>query len=296
MESNEKIAEYLFQTRAFQILDTPVILTSGNLGIYYINTENLLQDEGKWEEYAENPAKMINHSLSLMETNPLFNDVINILANKIKKVVRDKEIVISGGQRRDWPFSGPVSKILEVPHVSIYKDGRFLLEGSESLEGMYIAHVADLMTKGSSAYDSRNEPPTGWIQILRDKGAIVDNLFNIVTRLQGGEEILGKAGVNTTSLVAINQEFLEIGHQKGLIEGFEKNVALNYMEDPEKWSETYLEVIGIQNFVLAFDPMGKKAERAQKFLRVYQDVLKSTGRMEELKSLVKEKYDIQLEV
>ncbi len=53
MESHPRISELLVETGAYSDLSDPVILTSGQLGIYYINTEKLVQDDGEWKEFGE---------------------------------------------------------------------------------------------------------------------------------------------------------------------------------------------------------------------------------------------------
>ena len=47
-------AEILKNTGAYSDLEEPVILASGELGIYYINTEKIMPDEGTWKKYGNN--------------------------------------------------------------------------------------------------------------------------------------------------------------------------------------------------------------------------------------------------
>ncbi len=73
MESNKRISELLVETGAYTDLDKPVILTSGELGIYYVNTEKLCQDSGKFKEHGDNSQAMIQHALEMIEEGPLGN-------------------------------------------------------------------------------------------------------------------------------------------------------------------------------------------------------------------------------
>ena len=125
MESHSTISKLLVKTGAFKDLDEPVILTSGELGIYYINTEKLCPDDGKWKEYGDNSQAMINHAIKIMRDNRDFREVIDILVEQAEVLLPRKDAkVISGGQRRDWLFSGPVANRLNLDHISLYKDGK----------------------------------------------------------------------------------------------------------------------------------------------------------------------------
>jgi orotate phosphoribosyltransferase len=295
LENNKKISEQLVLSGAYKDLDTPVILTSGELGIYYINTELLLNDSGRWKHFAENPLKMISHSIKTAETS-VFGRVIDILAQKVEDFSYDdsKLLAISGGQRRDWPFSGPVAHRLGLPHITLYKNGKIeLIENAKinqdiDLSKYQAIHVADLMTKGSSLYDSRQEPLTGWIPMLRNQGICICDVINVVTRLQGGEEAMVEAGVNCSSLVAIDEAFLRENSKY-------PERALEYHKNPFAWSKKYLAEKGIDCFVDCFNQGFQNFSRAEKFLQVYCDVLKQTGRFNELSEKVEKKYGYLIE-
>src|SRR4030042_6351030 len=105
MESNKRIAELLVETGAFKSLDKPVILTSGELGIYYINTEKLCQDGGEFERYGDDAGAMVMHAFNMMRAHPTFKEVIEIIASKVSFLLEkenlDHPLGISGGQRRE---------------------------------------------------------------------------------------------------------------------------------------------------------------------------------------------------
>ena len=150
MKHEEYISQLLKETGGFKDLDVPVILTSGELGIYYINTEKIVQDEGEFKKFGDNSEAMINHAIAMTEKNPFFNQVISILSKKVMEITdgsgipEGRNLAISGGQRRDWLFSGPTASVLSIPHVSLYKDGRFEVvhtkgEGSVVEQGQALA-------------------------------------------------------------------------------------------------------------------------------------------------------------
>jgi len=294
-----KIASTLVEVEGYKDLAQPVILTSGELGVYYINTEKLAQDAGKWQEYAQDSQAMIRHCVSQMQSKPSYAEVIQIIAEQVAGLFPEgtpsARRLISGGQRRDWLFSGPVAKVLNLPHVSLHKDGSaFLLtpdlqtstplaSDSGALQGFSAVHISDLLTKGSSAFNPKVDPPTGWIVSLRELGADISELVTVVTRLQGGEEILADVDVRVTSFVTIDTNFIE-EHSDN------KENALQYLNDPQAWSENYIRAVGISAFVDTFDPNSSKIDRARKFLKVYDKVLTESGRLQELQSEVSDRF------
>jgi orotate phosphoribosyltransferase len=296
MENNKRISELLIETGAYKDLDKPVILTSGELGIYYINTEKLCQDGGKFNDYGNDSAAMINHAVKMTKEHPIFKETIDILSEETKKLGLD-HYCISGGQRRDWLFSGPVARNLKLYHVSLYKGGDIELLDSNAnlcsqepldLEGLCAVHIADLITEGSSIYRIENSEEKGWVPMLRENEAGISNLLAVVTRLQGGEQRLKAVGVNTHSFVAIDEDFLG---------KYSKNPerALAYQKNPGEFSENYLKENGAMAFLSSFDPNGGKIDRAKKFLSRYGAILKESGKILELESAVKEKYGKSLD-
>lgn len=293
MKSHPRISELLVKTKAFTDLDNPVVLTSGELGIYYINTEKTLQDGGKFKEYGGDPRGMIQHAVRIMHNNPDFKEVINILSDVAQDIFREtSRKAISGGQRRDWIFSGPIAHQLNIPHISLYKDGRieaFAGKGYEylslkSLQNPEVLHIADLLTEGSSCYRIDDGEEKGWIPMIRQNSGEVKNLITVVTRLQGGEENLKAQNVNVHSFVSIDNNFLE-KHSNN------PQRALEYQESPQAWSEKYLSENGALALVGTFDPNGGKLDRAKEFLNRYQGVLETSGKIKELNSAVQEKYN-----
>ena len=101
MKNNERISELLVETGAFTDLEKPVILASGDLGIYFINTEKLCQDGGKFKEYGNNSQAMVKHSLNMMEEHPTFKEVIDILAERAYQALDETTL--------DCTISGKIS-------------------------------------------------------------------------------------------------------------------------------------------------------------------------------------------
>ncbi|MBU0461892.1 MAG: hypothetical protein KJ574_04880 [Nanoarchaeota archaeon] len=296
------IIRQLFETEAFRFLADPVILTSGEIGIYYINTEKLARDNRMFEQFGNNPAGMVEHAVTQAEKEPDFRTVIDILVERVKAEFpqRTAQLVISGGQRRDWLFSGPVAKILDKPHLALYKDGRaeLMYDGNVAsdfdLSATHAIHVADLITKASSAYDPRQKPPTGWIPMIRRRKGSINTLFCVVDRQQGGTEILSDVGVVANALIAIDERFFGAAYVDGKFTKEQHDTAVAYLRDPAGWSVRYITEKGIAPFVNAFNPVRADLPRAKKFLAVYDSVLRETGRLQELEAAVSERHGMSI--
>lgn len=281
------IEAYLLDTGAYRDLEKPVILTSGKLGIYYINTENLLADGGKWKEYGDDASEMMKHSLQVTQVNDAFWNTCTEIADYVLKLEPD---IISGGQRRDWPFASVVARELGIPFVAMYKDGRMEFfngagyrKENTSIKGERAVHIADLLTAGSSANHKEDGVEKGWIPWLRAAGAEVDDMVSVVTRQQGGEKVLNDVGVNSHSFVAIDRNFL------GTNSNFPDR-ALVYARNPEDWTKKHLKEEGALCLVGYFDPEGGQLDRAKKFLDAYGSFLREVDRWDELDGAVSKKY------
>ena len=300
-DDKKLVAKTLVDVQAYRDLDVPTIYTSGEIGIYYINTEKLAQDEGRWEDFAEDSKGMIEHCIAMMDKKPSFKAVIDIIAGAVREVfpenITQEKRAISGGQRRDWLFSGPVAHVLGLPHVSIHKDGSaYVLKDGEltplgddadALKDVHCVHVVDLLTKGLSVYNDSVSPASGWVVDIRKRGGVMSDLFSVVSRLQGGEENVESVGVTPHVFVEIDKEFLSVFSR------FPER-ACSYLESPTDWVKNYIQQEGVDAFVPFFDPEQGKPERANKFITLYAPVLKASGAMAVLKQSVSELYGVSL--
>ncbi len=294
MKSHPRLSQLLVETGAFKDLETPVILASGQLGIYYVNTEKLAQDGGKFNEYGDSSKAMIEHAVRMTQEHPTFGEVIDILTHQVKRLTEQKHsIAISGGQRRDWLFSGPIARNLKIPHISIYKDGKVEEVLSEGIipitsEGPlaydFIVHVVDLLTEGSSCYSKQGEVESGWIPEIRKRGGKIENLVAVVTRLQKGEENLAAQGVNVHANVAIDEDFLR-QHSNN------PGRALVYNNSPTEWSQQYLNTHGATALLPFFDPSkADQLKKAKNFMGRYRDYLRGVHQFHPLNDACRTKY------
>jgi len=296
MTQDQRIAQLLLETGAYKDLQEPVILTSGELGIYYINTEKLAQDKGEWEKYGDNADALIKHACKTAKEKPLFKETIEIIAQKAQEYIDiNGSVAIAGGQRRDWLFSGPVAETLNLPHVSLYKDGRIELKKPEeesaptsSLNNFTILHIVDLIAEGSSIYRKELAQEHGWVPMLRSAGAHISDIVAIVSRKQGGEESLANQRVIVHPFVTIDETFLRQYSTN-------PQQAAAYFSNPTQWSQSYLKEHGVAALINTFDPNNAKLERAQKFLRRYHTILEQSEQLDSLRHTVQTRYGYSLD-
>lgn len=290
---DKKLADIVVRSGAYRDLSEPVILAGGDLGIYYVNAEKVCGPDTSFiEKYADDPQAMIAHTIELQRQNPDFDYVIKTLAQAVTDVMqgaKDYKKVISGGQRRDWVFSGPVAHLLGLGHTALFKNrhvDRRDAHGKTILDevGHEVAlHVADMLTVGSSAYDPKTVPPTGWIPRLRELGYRAHTYFPFISRKQGGEEVLERANIATVALVTIDRTFLE-NHSTS------PSRAVDYFIDPDGWSRRYLAERPLESFVKHFNPAGKDVSRARNFIDKYGGHLVVCKKYESFDKMVREAY------
>ncbi|MCX6709132.1 MAG: orotidine 5'-phosphate decarboxylase [Candidatus Woesearchaeota archaeon] len=310
MAGNQFIAEQLVKTTGFQDVD-PTLLASGELGIYYCNSEKVVGDGGSFKDYGENAGGMWHHAVSMMDKNPDFRKIIEILAEEASRILpkepfslspRKGQSTISGGQTRDWLFSAPVAHLLKLPHISLYKqvagqpdrvevhksDGTPIPNFFRSAEGPFAnLHIVDLITEGSSCYHKEADGrETGWIPMLRNLGVDTTDLVAVVTRYQNGEQNLANVGVKVHPMVGIDEEFLR--------EHSQNPEAVRYFRDPEKWGKNFLRKRGAKMFARFFDPSGGKQDRAKRFVERYGKHLVDVNKFNALDEVVKTHYGLSI--
>ena len=300
MRKDHFLEELLVERRVHCELEIPVILHSGELSPFYEKTERLCPDGGKWEKFADDFYAMMFHAVIMAKKDRKFKKVIDKLSKCAQAqfpIFSKEKKAIAGGERRGLLFSCPTAYQLGIPHISlgkqkegqkdrieiIYPDGS--IDKNPSLEGWNTVFVDDLIMKGSSAYRIE-KGEKGWIPMLREGKAKVNHYITVLTREQGGEERLLEQNVITHPLFTIDKKFLQT-HSNN------PERALAYKENPHKWAEDYLMENDPKRFANYFDPKGKKQDRAFKFLKQYETVLKWSSGWKELEREVYRRYRIK---
>jgi hypothetical protein len=297
MSSDSFVEAQLVETKAFRNVE-PVILASGEVGFFDINTERLVGDGNRFKEFGEDSKAMYLHTLNMMGENPDYNRIIELVAEKADELTSTRGF-ISGGQTRDWLFSCPVAYKLRLPHVSIYKNGEMEIiqpDGERVDFAGYVQresintetlHITSLLEGGNDCHRVVEGEEFGWVPSLRNNSLSVDKLISIVDRGQGGVENLQTQGVEAHSFVEIDEDFLR--RNSGNVE---RDVA--YLQNPQAVVEAYLKNNGALSLIEQFNPEAEQGERCKAFLARYGDFLAENERLFELDTAIDDRYKIRL--
>ncbi|AUG57629.1 MAG TPA: orotate phosphoribosyltransferase [Ruminiclostridium sp.] len=253
MKNSNNFLNWIFETCAIRISShqKPFWYTSGTIGPYYINTHFLYGSEEKAIDLLgfidrekgnklTLPEKLFSETYKNYQSNDIYKGVIDEMCNFIKSNIDLDEVgYISGGERRDWFFSIPVSKILEKPHITIYKDLDTVItcngktEYLKNLNGGKVLHIADLITEASS-YER------AWIPAIKEKGGKIFWSVVVVDRMQGGRELLEKNGIKSFSMINIDVSFFKEVLAMGIINQEQFDLISKYLENPKESMALFL--------------------------------------------------------
>ncbi|MEM4755807.1 MAG: hypothetical protein QW594_01605 [Candidatus Woesearchaeota archaeon] len=324
---NDPLISNAFVTSgAYRDLIVPKLIASGkSLTPFYINAEKLcpgIEQALKAYDQAQKKKKnqvnahlIIEHSLHAVAFDATFREIILHMADVIWEINEEylmanpahKMLVITGGERRDWVFSAPLAKVLDASHILFYKprslgyedqyqyafyNGRmqyFNQNTSFAKSGYYGIHVTDMITKGSSLYDTTNgQQPTGWLAQAAAFELPIPQVVSVVSRKQGGEEHLARFGIPTYAFVTIDEAFLQ-KHSK------DPEQAIAYLNDEETWTKQYLIKNGIECLLEYFNPESKDIAKGIKFFQHYKEWLQHAELLPKLEKAVSQEYKIALE-
>ena len=115
------------------------------------------------------PEKVLAETLKNYESDDIYRGLIDELHSFIKNNIDiDKVDYVSGGERRDWFFSLIIAKLINKPHISIYKNLTSVITIDGNLKDNRfkrekVLHIADLITEASS-YER------AWIPAIKNNG------------------------------------------------------------------------------------------------------------------------------
>lgn len=247
------VLDALFETEALKVADAeqPFWYTSGKFGPFYVNTHFLYGSaaaaNGLLTTIEEAtacplvlPHKLLRACHEQLEQSAIYRGLLDLMVEAVKDLDFD---FISGGERRDFFFSIPLAERLDVPHLSILKDGRcFISEArfahtrqleKRALAGQRALHVADLVTEASSYFRA-------WLPALEELGAVISDTLAIVDRQQGGAEALADAGIRLHCLLKINDQSMDSALEKGLIDAAQREAIRGFMADPDAYMRHFL--------------------------------------------------------
>jgi broad specificity phosphatase PhoE/orotate phosphoribosyltransferase len=253
LEMKNRLITALFETKALQVCpeDSPFWYTSGTIGPYYINTHFLYGSEEKANLLLEkinntkfDRLKCSTEVLAEVSKNykeePLYRELIDGLCNFVKnKVDIDKVQYISGGERRDWFFSLIAAKILNKPHLTIFKDlDVVLFNGVEShrvdnIEGGKVLHIADLITEASSYIRT-------WIPAVKKINGDINWSIVVVDRKQGGGECLAREKIIAHAMVYIDKSLFDKALSLDFINNKQYKMIIDYINNPRESMKHFL--------------------------------------------------------
>lgn len=235
----ERNLNAIARNSGFRFSNTFFIYTSGKIGNYYVNSESVMKNGEDYAYAAE--------SLSVM----------------ISKILGKEYDVISGGERRDFIFSNPVAVSIEKPHLSLYRDGRFI---GADVNGKRIVHVSDLNNEGSS-------PRNLWIPMIRNLGGNVENIFFYVDRMEGGVNVMRDLGLERHAVVSLDNEAWNYLLKANVVSEDVYREIRDRMEDRDEWARRMLKTDrGFEQFVEYLKNTDMK-ECARKVMEVgYPDI------------------------
>jgi orotate phosphoribosyltransferase len=128
--------------------------------------------------------------------------LLKAIAQEMKDLVPKGTQVLAGLEMGGIPIATALSLETGLPAVFVRKEAKAygtcrVAEGLESVKGMQVCVIEDVVTTGGQVVLSSED--------LRKEGAVVNQVLCVISRQQGGEENLKKAGLHLTSLFTQEQ-------------------------------------------------------------------------------------------
>ena len=278
MDDRTMIQEALFATGAIRVAepDRPFWYTSGTIGPYYINTHFLYGGEQaasllleRIETLAAKDrltfAQQLGEDLMRQYAHDAtYRQVIDAMVRIAKTIDVD---LISGGERRDFFFSLPVARLIDKPHLSIFKDGTRVWSGPEGegarrvepgkagdLAGLRTLHIADIVTQAASFTRS-------WLPAVRGLGISMPAAMAVLDRKQDGRLHLEQEAVALHVLAEVDDALFAAAHEAGVLSGGQLETVRSFNQDPLRFMREFF--ASHPDFIRSqLDAGGKARERA----------------------------------
>ena len=287
----------MFETGAICVApeNKPFWYTSGTIGPYYSNTQNLIGSETEANKLLAMidseldgdrsllPARIERYFYDAYKKNDCYRKIADCIAECVNDNLDVDAIdMVSGGARRDWFFSFITARLFNKPHLTIYKDLEMALSepfGVDSaagaatiirdgaLAGKRCLHVSDIVTEASSY-------TRAWSPAVTGAGARIQTSLTILDRKQGGGEALAALGIRHLSLAILDAAFFDRALEQGYINERQHALLRGYIADPHASMRAFLHEH--PEFLRdALNAGGKEAARARACLEsgVYGDGL-----------------------
>ena len=229
----------LMETQALRVASEGQVFwyTSGTVGPYYINTENLYggpDAAGELLSFIDAEKSSPRFAFDLRERllrqyekNAIYRDVVDALVARAQCALEVNIDAVSGGERRDWFFSLTVAECLGKPNLLIFKNReRVLFDGKnvtdDGVDGLCTLHIADLVTEASSYFRD-------WIPLVGEGGGRIAYSANVVDRGQGGIEALCENGVPSSALLRVDEALFKRLAESGHIGSAQADLLLGIL-------------------------------------------------------------------
>jgi len=167
------------------------------------------------------------------ESNSFFQSIIETMEAQIREAFpKGSFSVLSGGERRDWPFSIPLAKKLGIKHAYLFKNGEHYC-AKPLQKGEIAIHVSDLINNAASYFNA-------WLPILEKNGLSCIGTLCVNSRGSNGVDRLKKNGQKVITLNSVDVSFFESCCEKGLIDQATLDELRIFFEAPKKWAAAYL--------------------------------------------------------
>ncbi len=237
MRLQEKNLEILVRNRGFAFTDTFFPYTSGQIGLYYVYSEAVMQNGSDYAKAIQSVAYLVN-----------------------KQMNEDENFIISGGETRDWIFSNPVAFFLQKAHASLYKDGKII---GTDMKDRKVVHVADLNNEGSSLRDH-------WLPAIRNNAGILEGLIFYVERMEDGIKVVRSEGLasKTNAVVVLDANAWDYLIRNNVItQEMYRNLMIR-LEDKKSWALDMLKSRkGFEELINLFKNP-KTKEKARKIVNI----------------------------
>lgn len=254
---SNKLVSFLFQTNAFRVCpeNQPFWLTSGLISPYFVNTHFLYGNESdsvellnfitnslETEQKTELPRIIFEKVLLQYNNNEVFKTTIDALKSLIEENIDVNAInYVSGGERRDWYFSMMIAYLLNLPHITLFKDqsavvSTYNFEETKEvtrLENKKVLHIADLLTKASSYVNY-------WSPAIEKLGSNIFWSAVVVDRLEGGDETLQDLKIESLSLVKLDNSLFEKANELNIITNAQLEMLIEFKKDPFNYMRNFL--------------------------------------------------------
>ncbi len=123
------------------------------------------------------------------------------------------------------PLVSTLADALDIPQITPRADKKghgtgATIDGTYEL-GMTVALIDDLITAGTSKIE--------YVEILRDAGLVVNDVFVLVDRMQGGVEELEQHGLLVHAFLTI-ETLMDFGFQNGLVDQHDYDAIMEYIQ------------------------------------------------------------------